>query len=108
MKLRTKYVILKSVTIAISALSIPWGTFIGFCFGDGRYVIGIIALCVLTTVSLLDGYIWFWVLESMRNRMRESAAEEQDIPNKQVEVLRSSHSTGLHVLTRLSPDMEHN
>lgn len=108
MKLRIKYVILKSFTIAISALSIPWGTFLGFCFGDGRYVIGIIALCVQTVVSLLDGYMWFWVPENMRNRMREAAGEEQGASYKRDNTLRPSYSTGLKVLSRLSPDIKYN
>ena len=69
MNLRTKYRLLKSTTIAIGALSIPWGTFIGFCFGEGRYSIGLVALCLQVAVSLADGYIWFWVLENMRDKM---------------------------------------
>lgn len=107
MKLRTKYVVLKSVTIAISALSIPWGTFIGFCFGDGRYVIGVIALCVQTAVSLVDGYIWFWVLENMRNRMREAAAEEQG-SNKRADKPRPWYATSFKVMSHLSPDIKYN
>ena len=69
MNLRTKYRLLKSTTIAIGALSIPWGTFIGFCFGEGRYSIGLVVLCLQVAVSLADGYIWFWVLENMRDQM---------------------------------------
>jgi len=60
---------LKATTIVIGALSIPWGTFIGYCFGDGRYSIGLVALCVQVAVSLADGYIWFWVLENMKDKM---------------------------------------
>lgn len=69
MNLRTKYRLLKSTTIAIGALSIPWGTFIGFSFGEGRYSIGLVALFLQVAVSLADGYIWFWVLENMRDKM---------------------------------------
>ena len=71
MNLRTKYRILKATTILIGALSIPWGTFIGFCFGDGRYFIGVVALGVQVLVSLADGYIWFWVLENMKDKMEK-------------------------------------
>ena len=71
MSLRTKYTILKATTIVIGALSIPWSTFVGFCFGEGRYFTGLVALCLQTVVSLVDGYIWFWVLENMRNRLEE-------------------------------------
>jgi len=71
MNLRTKYRMLKATTILIGALSIPWGTFIGFCFGDGRYFIGMVALSVQVLVSLADGYIWFWVLENMRDKMEK-------------------------------------
>jgi hypothetical protein len=69
MNLRTKYRLLKATTIAIGALSIPWGTFIGFSFGAGHYSTGVVALCVQVAVSLTDGYIWFWVLENMRDKM---------------------------------------
>ncbi len=71
MSLRTKYAILKAVTIAVGALSIPWGTFIGFCFGEGRYSIAVVALCLQTVVSLADGYIWFWVLENMDTKTKQ-------------------------------------
>ena len=69
MNLRAKYRLLKATTIALGALGIPWGTFIGFCFGDGRYSVGVVALCIQVAVSLADGYIWFWVLENMRDKM---------------------------------------
>jgi hypothetical protein len=41
----------------------------GFCFGDGRYFVGLVALCLQVAVSLADGFIWFWVLENMKDRM---------------------------------------
>ncbi|MBI4285919.1 MAG: hypothetical protein HY670_08510 [Chloroflexi bacterium] len=69
MSLRTKYRILKATTITIGALSIPWGTFIGFCFGEGRYSTALVALSVQVAVSVADGFIWFWVLENMRAKM---------------------------------------
>jgi len=72
MNLRTKYAVLKATTIALGALSIPWSTFIGFCFGEGRYSTGVVALCLQTAVALIDGYIWFWVLENMRNGLEET------------------------------------
>jgi hypothetical protein len=51
MNLRNKYKMLKATTILIGALSIPWGTYIGFCFGEGRYTTGLVALCVQVVVS---------------------------------------------------------
>jgi hypothetical protein len=75
MNLRTKYKILKATTIVIGALSIPWGTFIGFCFGEGRYTIGLAALCAQVIVSLADGYIWFWVLENMKDKMEKEVVK---------------------------------
>ena len=75
MNLQTKYRILKATTIVIGALSIPWGTFIGFCFGEGRYSTGLVALCVQVAASVTDGYIWFWVLENMREKMDRELAK---------------------------------
>ena len=71
MNLQTKYKILKATTIVIGALSIPWGTFIGFCFGEGRYSTGLVALSLQVAVSLTDGYIWFWVLENMKTKIEK-------------------------------------
>jgi hypothetical protein len=78
MNLRTKYKILKATTIAIGALSIPWGTFIGYCFGEGRYFTALVALCVQVVVSLADGYIWFWVLENMKDRVEKDTLKLTD------------------------------
>ncbi|MCR4393175.1 MAG: hypothetical protein NUV31_02265 [Dehalococcoidales bacterium] len=77
MTLQTKYTILKATTIVIGALSIPWSTFVGYCFGEGRYFIGLVALCLQTAVSLVDGYIWFWVLENMRERVQQEKTVKQ-------------------------------
>jgi hypothetical protein len=73
---RARYAILKAITIALGALSIPWSTFVGFCFGDGRYFIGVVALCAQTVVSLTDGYIWFWVLENMKGKIQEETGKQ--------------------------------
>jgi hypothetical protein len=78
MNLRTKYKMLKALTIVIGALSIPWGTFIGFCFGEGRYSIGLVALCAQVAVSLADGYIWFWVMENMKEKIEKEATTLSD------------------------------
>lgn len=86
MKLQTKYKFLKGTTIVLGALSIPWGTFAGFCFGDGRYVTGLISLFTQTVVALVDGYIWCWVLEKMTNRIQEETIKEpiKDIKESRV------------------------
>jgi hypothetical protein len=78
MNLRTKYKMLKATTIVVGALSIPWGTFIGFCFGEGRYTIGLVALCVQVAISLADGYVWFWVLENMKGKMEKEVEGSLD------------------------------
>jgi hypothetical protein len=74
MNLRAKYRLLKSITILVGALTIPWGTFIGYCFGEGRYSIGAVALCVQVVISLTDAYIWFWVMENMKDKMEKELA----------------------------------
>ncbi len=79
MNLQTKYKLLKATTIVVGALSIPWGTFIGFCFGEGRYFTGLVALCVQVAVSLIDGYVWFWVLENMRNKMENDLVKSPSV-----------------------------
>ena len=66
---QTKYKLLKATTITVGALSIPWGTFIGFCFGEGRFFTGMVSLGLQVAVSLADGYVWFWVLENMKDKL---------------------------------------
>jgi hypothetical protein len=78
MNLLTKYKLLKATTIVIGALSIAWGTFIGFCFGEGRYSIAVVALCLQVAISLVDGYIWFWVLENMKGRLEKESANSSE------------------------------
>ena len=78
MSLQAKYRMLKTMTIVIGALSIPWGTFIGYCFGEGRYVTGVVALCVQVAVSVIDGYIWFWVLENMKEKIKREPVRLPD------------------------------
>jgi len=78
MNLRAKYKMLKAMTIVLGALSIPWGTFIGYCFGEGRYFIGLVALCLQVAVSLVDGYVWFWVMENMKEKMEKEQLNSSD------------------------------
>ena len=82
MNLQTKYKVLKATTIVIGALNIPWGTFIGFCFGEGRYFTGLVALGVQVAVSVADGYIWFWVLENMKSKMDDKKASPVQSSNE--------------------------
>jgi hypothetical protein len=78
MNLLTKYKILKATTVLVGALSIPWGTFIGFCFGEGRYTTGLVALCIQVAVSVTDGFIWFWVLENMKEKTEKVPLKSPD------------------------------
>jgi len=73
MRLQTKYMMLKATTIFFGALSIPWSTYTGYCFGDGRYTTGLISLAAQTLIAFIDGYIWFWVLENMKNKIQGEA-----------------------------------
>ncbi len=66
MNLQGKYQLLKTITVILGAFYIPWGTFTGFCFGDGRYLIAIVSLCLQTSVAVIDGFIWYWLLENVR------------------------------------------
>lgn len=85
MRLQTKYMVLKATTIFFGALSIPWSTFTGYCFGDGRYSVALASLAAQTVVALVDGYIWFWVLENMRNKIQGEATGSGNTFNTQRE-----------------------
>jgi len=85
MRLQTKYMILKATTIFFGAISIPWSTFTGYCFGDGRYLTALISLACQTVVALVDGYIWFWVLENMKNKLQGETSTSGAAPNSRLE-----------------------
>jgi hypothetical protein len=91
MSLRSKYMLLRATTIALGALSIPLSTFVGFCFGEGRYSTGVVFLGLQTFLSLLDGFIWFWVLEHMDAKIKEEeqllAQTNVSVPNNRPEIV---------------------
>ncbi|MFH0846877.1 MAG: hypothetical protein V1894_02320 [Chloroflexota bacterium] len=70
MSLPVKYNFLRGLTIFLGAVSIPLSTFIGFCFGVGRFSIGLVFLSFQTFLALADGYIWFWVIEHMDAKVK--------------------------------------
>ncbi len=91
MSLHSKYTLLRATTITLGAVSIPLSTFVGFCFGDGRYSMGMVFLGLQTLLSLLDGYIWFWVLEHMDYRIKE---EERKTVTEQAKLEPETLSAG--------------
>ena len=65
---RLRYRVLKQVTIAIGALSIPWSMFTGFSLGEGHISVGLLSLGLQVVVAVVDSNIWFWCLERMNER----------------------------------------
>lgn len=67
-----RYQLAKMTTVLLGALSIPWGTFTGYCFGEGRYSTGLVSLALQFLVALADGWIWLWVLEQIGDKYGKS------------------------------------
>ena len=57
---------LKAVTIILGGIYMPFAMFIGYSFGAGKYTAGFISLGIYAVLSIIDGCI-FWKLLEMRN-----------------------------------------
>jgi hypothetical protein len=53
-----------------------WLSHLGNC--AGWYSTGVVGLCLQTVVALIDGYIWFWVLDNLKNRLEEESGKSKN------------------------------
>ena len=59
---------LKASTITLGGLYMPLAMFIGYCFGVGRILAGSIAMAGYILVSLIDGYIFWALIDRQENK----------------------------------------
>jgi len=65
MNLRTKYKLLKNLTILYGALTIPLDVWAGSLLANASYKLAILIIGVQVVLTYLDGQAWLWVLEQM-------------------------------------------
>lgn len=65
MNLPVAYLVLKLTTIILGGLYAPLGVYIGYCLGTKKIKRALIALCVQVGLSLLDGGIYWYLLETL-------------------------------------------
>ena len=63
MSLQVEYELLKALTIFLGAIQIPWGTFVGYCFGVKRYRAAFIALASQIVIYACDYLLYYRMLE---------------------------------------------
>ena len=71
MSLRVRYRVAKVVTVSLSALSIPLGTYVGFSFGAGRYWEASGVLLLETALVAFDSLLYLWILEQVTSNEHE-------------------------------------
>jgi hypothetical protein len=55
--------VLKLVTAFVSTLALPVGVYIGFTFGEQRWLAGSIVLACWSVVTFVDFYLYLYVLK---------------------------------------------
>lgn len=56
----------KAITIFLTAIMLPFGTFVGYQFGKGNVAIALIALTAQTLITALQAHIWWLTLEKQK------------------------------------------
>jgi uncharacterized membrane protein len=65
-KTKTKnYQFLRFITICLTTVMLPFGTFVGYEFGSGHTRAALIALAVQTAITFLQSYIWWKTMEKV-------------------------------------------
>ena len=60
------YTVLKIITILLGGLYAPLGVFIGYCLGTKQYRRGFMVLGIQVILSLVDGLIYWYLIEQQR------------------------------------------
>ena len=66
-KQRKKFLRERTVTIILTTLTIPFGTFVGYEFGAGNTNIALIALGIQTALVFAQSTMWWFTIEKMRD-----------------------------------------
>jgi hypothetical protein len=62
-KNKKKYRSLKLLTIFLTSIMLPFGTFVGFQFGAGHTETALVALVCQTALTAFQSYVWWLTLE---------------------------------------------
>lgn len=55
---------LRLVTIIMTTIMLPFGTFVGYEFGAGHTKAALVALAIQTALTATQSYIWWLTLEA--------------------------------------------
>jgi uncharacterized membrane protein len=67
-KNKKRYHFLRFVTICMTSLMLPFGTFVGYEFGAGHTRLALSALAVQIGLTAAQSYIWWLTLEQENKR----------------------------------------
>jgi hypothetical protein len=60
------YLSQRGLTILLTTVMLPFGTFVGFEFGAGHTRTALIALSVQTGLTLIQSTVWWFTIEKIR------------------------------------------
>lgn len=66
-KIKKKYYLERSLTIALTAIMLPFGTFVGYEFGAGKTKVALIALAIQTILTVFQSTIWWYTMEKVNS-----------------------------------------
>ena len=64
---KNKYHLERTVTILLTTLMLPFGTFVGYEFGAGHTKTALVALAIQTALTLMQSTIWWYTIEKVRS-----------------------------------------
>jgi hypothetical protein len=62
---KAQYIHERWATIALTTVSVPFGTFVGYEFGAGHTKTALLALGIQTVIVFLQAYIWWLAIEKI-------------------------------------------
>jgi hypothetical protein len=57
---------LRFITICLTTVQLPFGTFVGFEFGSGHLQLGLIALAIQTVVTFTQAHLWWRTMDGVK------------------------------------------
>jgi hypothetical protein len=65
-KTKKLYLRERSLTIVLTTILLPFGTFVGYEFGAGHTKTALMALAIQTVLTLIQSTVWWFTLEKVK------------------------------------------
>jgi hypothetical protein len=65
-KQKSKYIKERSLTILLTSIMLPFGTFVGYEFGAGHTKTALIALGIQTALTVIHSTVWWFTMEKIK------------------------------------------